>query len=211
MSRGLSTTVKNTLSSSAFQVAVMVKIELTTEFNLTSSQQDIVWTVDEVPTTYTSSGVFMNIADIKEEASINTGAIKLRLGNASQTLTNLLISGGHIDKTVTIYLALLDDSADVIDSPFEIFKGTISGMNIKDFVKSSVVSLTVANHWAQLKNHAGRTVTDSSQQMLFNGDKCFNFASQVGKSIVWGTSPEYTGPRVKPPTMYYGGRAGKWF
>lgn len=210
MSRGLSTTVKNTLSSSAFQVAVMVKIELTTEFNLTSSQQDIVWTVDEVPTTYTSSGVFMNIADIKEEASINTGAIKLRLGNASQTLTNLLISGGHIDKTVTIYLALLDDSADVIDSPFEIFKGTISGMNIKDFVKSSVVSLTVANHWAQLKNHAGRTVTDSSQQMLFNGDKCFNFASQVGKSIVWGTSPEYTGPRVKPPTMYYGGSAGKW-
>ena len=210
MSRGLSTTVKNTLSSSSFQVAVMVKIELTTEFNLTSSQQDIVWTVDEVPTTYTSSGVFMNIADIKEEASINTGAIKLRLGNASQTLTNLLISGGHIDKTVTIYLALLDDSADVIDSPFEIFKGTISGMNIKDFVKSSVVSLTVANHWAQLKNHAGRTVTDSSQQMLFNGDKCFNFASQVGKSIVWGTSPEYTGPRVKPPTMYYGGSAGKW-
>ena len=210
MSRGLSTTVISTLSSSAFQVAVMVKIELSTEFNLTSSQQDIVWTVDEVPTTYTSSGVFMNIADIKEEASINTGAIKLRLGNASQTLTNLLISGGHIDKTVTIYLALLDDSADVIDSPFEIFKGTISGMNIKDFVKSSVVSLTVANHWAQLKNHAGRTVTDSSQQMLFNGDKCFNFASQVGKSIVWGTSPEYTGPRVKPPTMYYGGSAGKW-
>lgn len=210
MSRGLSATVISALSSSAFQVAVMVKIELTTEFNLTSSQQDIVWTVDEVPTTYTSSGVFMNIADIKEEASINTGAIKLRLGNASQTLTNLLISGGHIDKTVTIYLALLDDSADVIDSPFEIFKGTISGMNIKDFVKSSVVSLTVANHWAQLKNHAGRTVTDSSQQMLFNGDKCFNFASQVGKSIVWGTSPEYTGPRVKPPTMYYGGSAGKW-
>ena len=210
MSRGLSSTVISTLSSNAFQVAVMVKIELTTEFNLTSSQQDIVWTVDEVPTTYTSSGVFMNIADIKEEASINTGAIKLRLGNASQTLTNLLISGGHIDKTVTIYLALLDDSADVIDSPFEIFKGTISGMNIKDFVKSSVVSLTVANHWAQLKNHAGRTVTDSSQQMLFNGDKCFNFASQVGKSIVWGTSPEYTGPRVKPPTMYYGGSAGKW-
>ena len=211
MSRGLSATVISALSSSAFQVAVMVKIELATEFNLTSSQQDIVWTVDEVPTTYTSSGVFMNIADIKEEASINTGAIKLRLGNASQTLTNLLISGGHIDKTVTIYLALLDDSADVIDSPFEIFKGTISGMNIKDFVKSSVVSLTVANHWAQLKNHAGRTVTDSSQQMLFNGDKCFNFASQVGKSIVWGTSPEYTGPRVKPPTMYYGGSAGKWF
>ena len=185
MSRGLSSTVISTLSSNAFQVAVLVRLELNSNFHLTTSQVDITYDSN----TYTSSGVLLNLADIKEEAAINTGAIKVTLGNASQTITNDLLTNGHIDKTVKVFLALLNDSAAVIDSPFEIFQGTINGMSIKDNVKSSFVNLSVANHWAYLAQNTGRTLTDASQQRFFSGDKCFNFANQVGKSLVWGTSP----------------------
>ena len=93
MSRGLSTTIKNTLASNAFQIAVLVRLELNSNYHLTTSQVDITYDSN----TYTSSGVFMDIADIREEASINTGAINLKLANASQTITNDLLTNGHID------------------------------------------------------------------------------------------------------------------
>ena len=200
MSRGLSTTIKNTLASNAFQVAVLVRLELNSNYHLTTSQVNITYDSN----TYTSSGVFMDIADIREEASINTGAINLKLANASQTITNDLLTNGHIDKTVKVFLALLNDSAGVIDTPFEIFQGTISGMRIKESAKSSLVNLSVANHWAHLNQMTGRTLTDASQQRFFNGDKCFDFVNQIGKTIIWGTSPEYdsrthTGPESLPP------------
>ena len=187
MSRGLTTTIKNTLASNAFQIAVLVRLELSSNYHLTTSQVNI--THDS--NTYTSSGVFMNIADIREEASINTGAINLKLANASQTITNDLLTNGHIDKTVKVFLALLNDSAAVIDTPFEIFQGTISGMKIKESAKASIVSLSVANHWAHLNQMTGRTLTDASQQRYFSGDKCFDFVNQIGKTIVWGTAPDY--------------------
>ena len=113
MSRGLSTTIKNTLSSNAFQIAVLVRLELNSNYHLTSSQVDINYDSN----TYTSAGVFMDIANIREEASINTGAINLKLANASQTITNDLLTNGYIDKTVKVFLALLNDSAAVIDTP----------------------------------------------------------------------------------------------
>ena len=116
MSRRLSTTIKKTLSSNAFQIAVLVRLELNANFHLTTSNVNINYDSN----TCTSSGVFMDIADIKEEASIDTGAINLKSTNASQTITNNLLTNGNIDKTVKIFLVLLNDSVTVIDTPFEI-------------------------------------------------------------------------------------------
>ena len=185
LSRGLSATVISTLESNAFQIAVLVRLELNTNYHLGTAQQSIVYDSN----TYTSSGVFLNLADIKEEAQFNTGQIKIRLGNASQTITNDLITYGHIDKTVKVFIALMNASAAVIDAPFQIFQGTINAMNIKESPDKSIVSLSVANHWAYLKQHSGRTLTDASQQRFFNGDLTFKFTNQTGKQIVWGTSP----------------------
>ena len=185
LSRGLSATVISTLESDAFQVAILVRLELNTNYHLGTAQQSIVYDSN----TYTSSGVFLNLADIQEEAQFNTGQIKIRLGNASQTITNDLITHGHIDKTVKIYIALINASAAVIDAPFQIFQGTINAMNIKESPEKSIVSLSVANHWAYLNQHSGRTLTDASQQRFFNGDLTFKFSNQTGKQIVWGTSP----------------------
>ena len=185
LSRGLSATVISTLESNAFQIAILVRLELNTNYHLGTAQQSIVYDSN----TYTSSGVFLNLADIKEEAEFNTGQIKIRLGNASQTITNDLITYGHIDKTVKIFIALMNASAAVIDAPFQIFQGTINAMNIKESPDKSIVSLSVANHWAFFNQHSGRTLTDASQQRFFNGDLTFKFSNQTGKQIVWGTSP----------------------
>ena len=187
LSRGLSSTIKTELASNAVQVAVLIRLELNANFHLTTSSTSITYDSN----TYTSTGVFLNIADFKEESTINTSEISLQLGNASQTIMNDLLTNGHIDRTVKIWLALINASAAVIDAPFQIFQGQINKMSITESESNSVTQLGIANHWAQLNQFSGRRLTDSSQQRFFNGDICFDFVNQVDKPIIWGTVPIY--------------------
>ena len=134
LSRGLSATVISTLESNAFQIAILVRLELNTNYHLGTAQQSIVYDSN----TYTSSGVFLNLADIEEEAQFNTGQIKIRLGNASQTFTNDLITYAHIDKTVKIFTRRIAITREDFETGFGMdywiemcFKARIKGEDIK--------------------------------------------------------------------------------
>ena len=187
MSRGLSTDIKNVLSSNKFNLAVLVKFEFNTTYYYNNSYKTITYDSNN----YISGGIILDLADIQEDASINTGQINLTLSNASTTILTDLLTYGHIDKAITVFFALLNDDSTVVDSPFEVFAGSINGMRISESAKESKLVLNVSNHWAQLNQWAGRTLTDSSQQRFFNGDLSFDFVPQVGKEIVWGTAPDY--------------------
>ena len=187
MSRGLSTAIKNVLASNKFNLAVLVKLQFNTTYYYNNSYQNITYDSNN----YISGGIILDLADIREDAKINTGQINLTLSNASTTILTDLLTYGHIDKSITIFFALLDDDSTLVDNPFEIFAGAVNGMKISESAEESKLSLSVSNHWALLNQFAGRTLTDSSQQRFFNGDLSFDFVPQVGKEIVWGTASNY--------------------
>ena len=182
MSRGLSTDIKNVLASNKFNLAVLIKFQFNTNYYYTNSYKTITFDSNN----YISGGIILDLAEIKEEAPINTGMINVTLTNASTTILTDLLTYGHIDKSVSIYFAFLNDNSTVIDSPVLIFSGTTSQMKIAESASSATIVLGIGNHWARLRSLNGRNLTQSSQARYFTGDTIFNFRPQVDKPIIWG-------------------------
>ena len=182
MSRGLSTDIQNALASGKFGIASLLKLSLNTTYYLTNHQKNIVFN----SATYQPLGYIVNLNDIVEQSSMNTGAISITLSAATTTIMTDLFTNGHIDENVNLYLALINDSGAVIDAPFEIYAGTISSLKYTESATSSAIRLTVSNQWSHLEQYSGRRLTDDSQQRVFDGDKSFSLRSQVGKKLTWG-------------------------
>jgi hypothetical protein len=186
MSRGLSTAIKNVLASNKFNIATLVKFVFNTTYYYNNSYQTLTYDSNN----YISGGILINLDEIKEESSINTAQIGINLTNATTTILNDLLTYGHIDKSITVYFAFLNDDSTIIDAPFEIFSGTINQMQILESAESSVLKLGIANHWALLKQLNGRNLTDESQSRFFPGDTIFKFKAQSDKQIIWGVDGE---------------------
>ena len=184
MARGLSSDIKTALSAGDVVLTVLTKLELNSTYYQTSGQRDISYGGN----TYLASGLFLGLDAIEENSSITTGSPSMRITGASTGILDDLIANGHTDKPVTIYLALLDSDGEIIDAPVEVFAGSISGMNVAETEPRSTVKLSVANHWADYERQNGRRTTDSSQQRVFNGDRCFNLVQQTGKKLTWGVT-----------------------
>ena len=94
MSRGLSTDIQNALASGKFGIASLLKLSLNTTYYLTNHQKNIVFN----SATYQPLGYIVNLDDIVEQASMNTGAISITLSAATTTIITDLFTNGHIDK-----------------------------------------------------------------------------------------------------------------
>ncbi len=92
----------------------------------------------------------------------------------------------HIHRPVKIIRAYLTDTGSLVDNPYTIFLGYISGYNINETTTSSRISINVANHWANFEMKKGRRTNDSSQQQIFAGDRFFEFSDSMMVDIEWG-------------------------
>jgi len=93
-----------------------------------------------------------------------------------------------MDKEVEIYKGFLDNNQSIIADPFLLFKGTIESFSLEESEESSNVSISVASHWADFEKLKGRKTNTSSQELYFEDDVGFDFASQSVQDIKWGRS-----------------------
>jgi hypothetical protein len=197
MSRGLSSAVKTQLASGSFVMAHLVKLELNTTYYYTDFSSDITDGSD----TYSANGFLASLGSITETSTINIGALSLELSGVDQTIISDVLNNGHLHRSVTVKRAILDNSNAIVGS-FALYSGFIEGMTIGDSGESSRIVFSTANHWADYERRAGRRTNDDSQQHFFNGDKCFEFADQAGKSLSWGGITDtdiIEGPPINDP------------
>ena len=182
MSRGLSSTLKTELAKSNFAWAFLAKLEFNSTYYFTTAQHDL----NSGGNPYLSSGMLIDLSEIGEESGISTGGITLTLSAAATSLMTDLLTNGHLHRQVTVSLALLNSSNAIIDSAFELYRGRVESMSIRDKKKTSTLELGIANHWADFDRSNGRSTTDNSQQQKFSGDKGFEFIHQSTEAITWG-------------------------
>ena len=187
MARGLSTTLKTELAKSNFAWALLAKLEFNSTYYFTTCQHDL----SSGGNTYLSSGMLLDLSEIGEDSGISTGGITLTLSAAATSLMTDLLTNGHLHRQITVSLALLDSDHAIIDSPFELYRGRVESMSIKDTAKTSTLELGVANHWADFERSNGRSFTDNAQQQRYSGDKGFEFAAQAGDDMTWGKFYSY--------------------
>ena len=183
MSRGLHSTLKTELATDHLDQIHLIQFTIgSTIYYRTTAYYDITFNSN----TYTAGADILQIPTITESSQIATSNVQFVLEGASQTFISLLLSNEHIHRPVKIIRAYLTDTGSLVDNPYTIFLGYISGYNINETTTSSRISINVANHWANFEMKKGRRTNDSSQQQIFAGDRFFEFSDSMMVDIEWG-------------------------
>ena len=138
--------------------------------------------------TYNSTQGMLSVTDITEEDQLNIDSVQIVISAVPSANVSMFLNYDYIDRRVIIYRALLDDNHRVIGRPFLVFDGRLDQPTVAEDFQSRTATLAVsaASHWSDFDATNGRHTNDSEQQVLFPGDKFFEFASQNNKEIKWG-------------------------
>ncbi len=183
MSRGLHSTLKTELATDHLDQIHLIQFTIgNTIYYRTTGYFDIVFDGN----TYTANATLLKIPTITESSQIATSNVSFDIEGASQAFISLFLNNDHIHRPVEIIRGYLTDAGVLIDNPYTIFLGYISGYAINDTMTTSRITVNVANHWANFEMKRGRRTNDNSQQQIFNGDKFFEFSNALMVDIEWG-------------------------
>lgn len=138
---------------------------------------------------YLAVGTFMGFSDIEESAELIVSSMTLSLSGIDQSMISLVLSEKYINREVKVYTGFLDANTNVlIADPVLIFDGRIDTPTISENPDggTSTVSISATNAWVDFTRRTGRHANNEEQQVLFPGDKGFEFAAQNISELVWG-------------------------
>jgi hypothetical protein len=181
MPRSLSTALQAQVSSTATKTAFLVKLNLTPVIRLTDWYANVTYDA----TVYEAGGSFLSVNSTTESGQLEVNEINLGFSNITDQVRSLVQDGSFTDKEVEIEIAYFD-SNDSIVGAINYFTGQIRNVTIQETEKDSVLTMTVASHWANWNLTKGRHYSDESQQGFSSGDKGMEFATQVKKDVRWG-------------------------
>ena len=182
MPRSLSTALQTQVSSTATKTAFLVELGLSTTIRLTDWYSNVTYDSNS----YEAGGSFLTVDTTTETGQLQVNEINLGFSNITDQVRTLVQDGSFTDKTVEIYLAYFDE-AETLVGAINYFTGQIRNVVVSETIESSVLSMTVASHWANWNLTKGRHYSDESQQSFSSGDRGFEFATQVKNDVRWGS------------------------
>lgn len=182
MPRSLSTALQTQVSSTATKTAFLVELNLSTTIRLTDWYSNVTYDSNS----YEAGGSFLQVDSITETGQLQVDEINLAFSNVTDQVRALVQDGSFTDKTVEIYISYFDASETIVGA-INYFTGTIRNVSISETIDNSVLTMTVASHWANWNLTKGRHYSDESQQSFSTGDRGFEFATQVKNDVRWGS------------------------
>lgn len=138
---------------------------------------------------YLGVGHFMGFSDIEEASEVMVSTMTLSLSGIDKTMINLVLNNNYINRVVRVYTAFLDVNSHVlVINPVLIFEGLTDSPTISEDPDGgkSTVAVSATNSWVDFDRKTGRHANNEEQQVLFPGDKGFEFASQNITNLLWG-------------------------
>jgi hypothetical protein len=182
MPRSLSTALQTQVSSTATKTAFLVELNLSSTIRLTDWYSNVTYDSNS----YEAGGSFLTVDSTTETGQLQVNEIQLGFSNITNQVRSLVQDGAFTDKTVDIYLAYFDSNEDIVGA-INYFTGQIRNVSIAESIDNSVLSMTVASHWANWNLTKGRHYSDESQQSFSSGDKGLEYATQVKSDVRWGS------------------------
>ena len=147
-------------------------------------------TISYASNSYTGIGHLMGFTDIEETAEVIVSNVTLQISGIDQSWISRLLNKEYIDRVVKIYKAFIDDSEDLIVDPVLIFEGRMDSPTINENPDGgeSILSINATNTWVDFTRMTGRHTNHEENIIHFEGDKGFEFSSEIVKDIKWGKS-----------------------
>jgi hypothetical protein len=193
VSRNIASNTLAELAKDQFIFAHLVKVVLsnTSTIYLTDSFHDL--THDSQ--TYQASGSLLSMTAIKESAILQVGRVNITLSGVDSTIIAAASTESFINNDVVVHRAIINPNTGAyIDTPRQIFDGTISNYSISESQTSSSVTIVVSSNWANFQQINGRVTNSDSQNntyrygtsTTFSNDLGFQYASAAITDIKWG-------------------------
>ena len=151
-------------------------------YYLTDAYTDIVWSGN----TYVASGHLLGFGDIEEQTRMESYDLTVTYSIVDVTYVSLVLSEDYIGRSIKIHLALLPDgSSTPIVDPILYYDGLINGGSIIEDGAGGA-TLAITSNGFDMNRRNGRHTNHEENQILFPGDKGFEFVDQATREMIWG-------------------------
>jgi hypothetical protein len=182
MPRTLSAALQTQVSSTATKTAFLVELNLSSTIRLTDWYSNVIYESNA----YEAGGSFLSVDSITETGQLQVNEINIGFSNVTDQVRSLVQDGSFTDKQVEIYMAYFDASETIVGA-IHYFTGQIRSVAISENIDNSLLSMTVASHWANWNLTKGRHYSQESQEAFSTGDKGLEFCTSVKNDIRWGS------------------------
>lgn len=137
--------------------------------------------------TYTGTGTILSISQIQERKEITANGLQLTLNGLEPGILTIAEDEPYQNRSLEMYLAMLDSSGNVVASPYLMFEGFMDVMKIKDDGKSVLIDMTVENALISLERPLDTKYTSEDQKRDYPLDTFFDFIPDIqNKEVIWG-------------------------
>lgn len=193
MSRTLHADVVSAIASGSYRYAHLVELQWDSSNGGTDYLTDAQFDIVDNSQTYTASAFLLSSTTVEESTKISTNSIQISISGVNQTYISALLALNYkyIDRKVVISRVILGDTNLVVGESVIVFSGRISSFKINETLESSIVTLTVANHWEDFGRVNGRKSNPTHQSKVDPEDEIFEFCSGLkAEKITWGVGVE---------------------
>lgn len=182
MSRDITEAFGNELEASTSRPAIFYKgVFSETALRLWSGRGDKVFNSE----LYLGNGWLMDMGTTSETLSINATNITVTLAGLPTTLISILLSQSDHVGTGELWLAFLDDSKDIIENPYRLFKGKLEQPQLEATPEGSRIIIGYESVLAALLRRRERRYTAQDQRNFYPDDLGLQFAAQAASWTGW--------------------------
>lgn len=189
MAKTFSADVTTQLNATNFLHCELVEFNLDTPLYLTTAQWNITASTDTSggSQTYLAQGNFLGFSSLTETTELRVNNVTLTFSAATTTFVNIALSDNYLHRPIRIYKAFFNTSTlALISSPFLIYDGTITGVNISDTATDTLVTFDTSNQFYDFDRIAGRRTNSGSNRRFFPADRGLDFSTTEINDIRWG-------------------------
>lgn len=184
MSRSLTSNFRDQIKSSQLHPALFLRFEFDSgDLNLWSGIGNKNW----MGNIYTGAGDLLSVGTLEETQDLRATSLTVGLSGISSTVISLALTSNYQGRPVTIWFGVLTNNGDIINSPYEIFKGRMDIISFTDNGQASDFTVKCESNAIDIRKANARRFTDEDQKVDFPNDKGLEFISRIQDiDIVWG-------------------------
>ena len=139
---------------------------------------------------YLGLGNLISIGQVQESADTKASGINITLSGLDTNILSSAFNETQQGVIVHLYFGVLtitDNALAIVDTPYQIFSGTVDTVSIAEDGQTSTIAYTIESKLISLEKALDFRYTDQDQKFFFPNDKGLEFVDDVqNKSIDWG-------------------------
>ncbi len=135
--------------------------------------------------TFVGLGNLGRVGAVQESTQLDPASISISLSGVNQTLVAAILGENYLNRRGLVYIAILDESDNIIGDPILHFDGLIASLDIT-YGRTSSISLTLNDRLVLWNRPKVRRYTKQDQQVSYPSDKGFDFVESIAnKEVIW--------------------------